>query len=93
MRQLFLDLDGVLGDFDSYFESTFGHPARNFEEKHGENIDVCSHMGKVMGALMVCVVRTIMGLGAEEGDAQKGLQAFFHDTSVTLKRLYELERE
>lgn len=37
MRQLFLDCDGVMADFDSYFETSFGHPSRNFEEKHGAN--------------------------------------------------------
>lgn len=37
MRRLFLDCDGVLADFDWYFEQAFGHPARSFEEKHGAN--------------------------------------------------------
>lgn len=37
MINLYLDLDGVLGDFDTYFENCFGHPARSFEEKYGSN--------------------------------------------------------
>lgn len=35
MRQLWLDLDGVLGDFDTYVEAVFGLPPRKFEDQHG----------------------------------------------------------
>jgi hypothetical protein len=35
MRQLFLDCDGVLADFDGYAEKVFGLPPRDYEDKMG----------------------------------------------------------
>jgi hypothetical protein len=36
MAHLFLDLDGVLADFDAGFRQLFGMSSRAFEEKHGK---------------------------------------------------------
>lgn len=33
--KLWLDCDGVLADFDSYFEQLAGEPSRGYEDKHG----------------------------------------------------------
>jgi hypothetical protein len=46
MRQLFLDCDGVLADFDTYFEETFGSHPRKHEANHGTKrfwVDLHSH--------------------------------------------------
>ena len=48
MKQLFLDCDGVLADFDTYAEQIFGLPPRKAEEKHGQKrfwADLQSHGG------------------------------------------------
>jgi hypothetical protein len=45
-KQLFLDCDGVLADFDSYAEKIFGLPPRKAEELHGKKrfwADLQSH--------------------------------------------------
>ena len=48
MPQLFLDLDGVLADFDTYAEGVFGLPPRRFEDQRGTKrfwADLKSHEG------------------------------------------------
>lgn len=47
-RQLFLDCDGVLANFDAYAEEIFGLPPRKFEDQHGAKrfwCDLQSHEG------------------------------------------------
>lgn len=36
--RLYLDCDGVLADFDTAFESRFGHPPREYEDTHGTKV-------------------------------------------------------
>lgn len=46
MRQLFLDCDGVLANFDLYAEKVFGLPPRQFEDTHGQKrfwVDLQAH--------------------------------------------------
>lgn len=37
-QQLFLDCDGVLADFDSYFEDSFGMSSEEYELEHGSTV-------------------------------------------------------
>ncbi|KIC42260.1 hypothetical protein RA27_02430 [Ruegeria sp. ANG-R] len=38
MMRLFLDCDGVLADFDRHFETCFGSPPRDYQDKSGASI-------------------------------------------------------